>query len=144
MNKRIKKYLKAIEVTNPIQQRIEEFHGLCETILEGKEICDLFVDEYINNDGERTYTAITFFTENMCLSAESFLSETNIHITPLDLLDSFACKLMDFDFKKATKNSRVTIDLFHKNQARGYFKASQENCMYLVKIMKKYLIPYTK
>lgn len=77
MKKEFVEYLKSIGITSEVYlKRIEtlmEIHlDLCQD-----EIEDIFVDEYIKEDGTREYEDITFYSEQYNFGAIQFLTNND-------------------------------------------------------------------
>jgi hypothetical protein len=143
MKMEFEEYLKSIGITSEVYlKRIEtlmEIHlELCQD-----EIVDIFVDEYIQEDGTRQYTDITFFSNRYVFGAIQFLTTDNFSLTKLNKAITYM-KIYnkDYDFKKATTLSRLNLDVgYDITNFSGNFKASKDNCDVLKKLVAKYMVP---
>lgn len=144
MKKEFKEYFKSIGITSQeYLKRIEtlmEIHSeLCQD-----EIVDIFVDEYIKEDGTREYEDISFYSKQYFFGVSQFLT-TDTFILSKNTKDvkSIKIKKKDYDFKKATEKSRLNIDVSYETSTplHGSFKASKENCDILKQIFLKYMMP---
>lgn len=135
-------YLNAIDITTRAYlKRIELIYTLCSDMCP-EEIEDIFVEDYFKEDGTREYDNLNFFSKGYCLGAPRFLTQTEIIIAPiLKRITLWQVKAQDFDFNKASANSRLTLDIKTIHQTEGNFKAARENCTYLQAIIKKYIKP---
>lgn len=139
------KYFKSIGImTQPLLNRIEQIYEFCSEICPD-EIVDVFVDDYIKEDGTREYEDITFFSNKYLISVLQFLTKDESHLTPIKkkMLNCTIHK-KDYDFKKATEKSRLYLNFNVDSGSVGKYKASKENCDYLKQIIFKHVIPNLK
>ena len=139
-------YLKLIGITEEkYLKRIETIIEVHSTICQ-EEIIDIFVDEYIKEDGTREYDGITFFSNEYVFGATQFLTKDNFMFSKrMKNVTVITIKGNNYDFKKATENSRLNIEIRHDiPELFGHFRASKENCDYLKKIYFKHIAPYIK
>ncbi len=134
-------YLRKIGVTQPIQGRVEYFHCLCSNMYFGK-LSDIFIDDYLTEDGTRKYLDLTFFSQYFNFSIHNFLIEDKINVATLQTwVDQIDIKVDNYDFKKANDKSLMIVQLYKEFNPTGNYKASQKNCEYLVQILRKYMQP---
>lgn len=145
MKKNISDYLYSIGIrTEPFISKITYIHDLFQNICE-EGIDDIFIDEYIKEDGTREYENLSFFTENYFCGANNFLTVDNYYIGNIrEELIVLKINLKDYDFENATEKSRLIIDFKGKDGSLGRFKGSKENCDFLKEITKKYFLPLIK
>jgi len=137
-------YLEAIGITEALRERIEKIYEFCVGVCPG-DIVDIFVDEYIKEDGTREYQGITFFSDKYTISARQFLTKDDFILTPIKKKVLFSeIKKQDYDFKKAAEKSKLHLRIVLDTGIDGDFKASRENCDYLRGILLKYIIPNLK
>jgi hypothetical protein len=138
------KYLDSIGIMEPIRKRIESLYKDVQKIFPEEQIIDIFVEDYIQDDGTRKYQHIAFYTKNnLAMSVNEFMSSDDIRVASIkNNITYIEVHKTNYDFVKATESSRLII------QARVQYsgltlssKASKENCDYLKDIMKKYIIP---
>ena len=142
MKKEFIDYLESIGITSALQERIETIHEAYAQICTD-EIKDIFVTDYIKGDGEREYVNLWFFSDNNCMEAKNFISADDLDITPLKGIFYVRLLKTDYDFKKASEKSRLSVTcLFGEttDSISGEFKASKENCDYLRNLIRKYLV----
>ncbi len=143
MKKEFVDYLKSIGITaeeylKRIETIIEVFSDFCQ-----EEIVDIFVDEYIKEDGTREYEDITFFSEHYIFGATQFLTSDDFTLFKrMKNISSIDIKKKDYDFKKATDKSRLNIEIFLETASplHGNYKASKENCDSLKHILENYFL----
>ena len=141
-----------LEYLNSIGITAEEYLKRIETIIEfhsnicQEEIIDIFVDEYIKEDGTRDYDDINFFSNEYDFTARQFLIEDKFVLTKRTKnAIAIIIKKNNYDFKKATENSRLNLEVrYDISKLYAIFKASKENCDHLKQIYFKYLAPNIK
>lgn len=109
----------------------------------GEEIKDIFVTEYISNNGVREYENVWFFTKRYAMEAKLFKIQDDFDISPLikEILYINITK-SNYEYKCPTEESRLSIDYSASfNSNMGHLKASKENCDHLMEITLKYLVP---
>ena len=141
MKAKFQLYLKKIGVTPSIQVRVEYFHYLCCNMLFGK-LSDIFIDDYLNEERTRKYLDLTFFSQHFHFAIPNFLTDDKIYVVyNQNWIDHIAIKVDNYDFKKANDKSLMIIQIFEDLNPIGFYKASQNNCEYLVQILRKYMQP---
>ncbi len=135
-------YLNEIDiVTRTLITRVEDIYKLCVDMCPDK-IEDIFVTDYVKADGMREYENLWFFSKGYCLEAKKFLSQINLDLLPLkNQINYWTITLQDFNFKKSSEKSRLTLDFKTVQEVRGDFKAAKNNCDYLYIIINKYVKP---
>ena len=133
-------YLKEIDiVTRALLKRIEYVYDLCSD-MSPEKIEDIFVTDYIKADGTREYENLWFFSENYCLEAKKFLTQLNLDITSIkNRIIYWTVTAQEFDFKKASANSRLNLGFKTIQEIRGELKSAKNNCVYLQTIINKYV-----
>ena len=138
------KYLGSIGITKTFGERIETIQEFYREICPD-EITDIFVTDYIKEDGAREYENLWFFSERYCMEAKQFLTKDNFDITPIQSrICYWSIQKQDYDFEKATEKSRLNVEIGMDTEIRGSLKASKENCDYLRDIIFKYVVPNLK
>jgi predicted Zn-dependent protease len=146
MEERFQKYLSAIGISDVLSNRIEEIYKFYDEIILKDlidKIEDIFVTDYILNNGSRQYENVWFFTKRYVMEAKLFSKEDDFDISPLiKQVDFIDIKKHNYEFGKATEESRLSIIYASSlNTNQGDLRASKGNCDYLMKITLKYLIP---
>ncbi len=139
----IAKYLRDIGVEEPLQQRIELIYSYIQKIVPCR-VTDIFVDEYVKEDGTHIYESLTFYADNVTVSAFNFIRKIELHFSQADpKITLMIINSKDYDFEKASDKSRLQIKYYlsQVEQVTGFFKATSKNCDYLMKIHKKYITP---
>ncbi|MBW8042454.1 MAG: hypothetical protein FVQ85_21000 [Planctomycetes bacterium] len=142
MKPEFKQYLNKIGATQPIQERVEHFWHLCSR-LAFQPLMDIFIDEYPNQDKTRVYDGLMFYSRYYTFAIPYFLTSEDITILAhYNLQDEIRITVKNFDFRKTNKDSLMNVELSYEKQTTGSYKASQENCIHLVKILRRYVKPY--
>jgi len=143
MESDFEKYLNSIGIVSAtLLKRIDDILKDCSKIT-NEDLVDLFVDEYINEDGIRIYTDITFFAKNDDhIGVKNFQSENEYFMVNYGKkIDFIKIIKKDYNFKNSNENSRLTIEVTGKGEWLGMYKAARKNCDHLLKIYNKYLLP---
>lgn len=135
-------YFKLIGITKEVYlDRIETIMKVQSELCQ-EEIIDVYVDEYINEDGTREYQDLSLFSAGYSFGAHQFLTNDKFSIIALGKkIFHVVVKEKNYDFKHATSISRLIIDMHYDMGASGTYRASQENCDALKQIYFKYIIP---
>jgi hypothetical protein len=144
MKEELKKYLESIGITETLCKRVETIYEFYREIWLD-EITDIFVTEYIKEDGAREYENLCFFSGKHVMEAKQFIKKDDFDITPIkNRIYYWRLQKQDYDFKKATEKSRLHLEVYLDTGVHGDFKASKENCDYLKDIILKYVLPNLK
>jgi len=138
------KYLESIGLTETLCKRIETIYEFYKDVCPD-EIADIFVTDYITEDGSREYENLWFFSEKYAMEAKQFITKDDFDITPIKNRIHY-CRIQkwDYDFKKATEKSRLYLRCDQDTGMSCEFKASKENCDYLKDIILNYILPNLK
>jgi hypothetical protein len=135
-------YLKSIGITAPeLIAKVEEALALG-TKLCPEDIQDIFISDYIMQDGSREYEEFAGFSEHFvtrvtplvpapinCFMRKLIPEQATIQINPVD-----------YDFDHATEKSRLVIAITRSFNTYTA-KAAKSNCDHLWEIYQKYLVP---
>ncbi len=144
MKKEFIKYLESIDITNTLRKRIEtiyEFFGeIC-----SDTITDIFISDYIKDDGSREYENACFFSSKYWMEAKQFTVKDNFDITPVrKRVFYWTIEKRDYDFKKATEESRIILHVHFDTTIMAEIKAAKNNCDYLKDIIVKHVMANLK
>jgi hypothetical protein len=144
MKKEFINYAEEIGLTAPFIEKVKDIFNFYSSTGLG-EIVDIFITDYIAEDGTRRYESVWFFSEKYIMEAKNFLFEDDFDIAPFKRrVKYWNVKMLDYDFIKATEKSRLTLFISMDTGLVCKLKASKENCDYLNKIMRKYALGYLK
>jgi hypothetical protein len=138
------KYLESIGIANALRERIDTIYKFYQEIYPD-EITDIFITDYIKEDGTREYENLWFFSEKHCMEAKRFITKDDFDIVPIKKrVNYWTIQKQNYDFKKATEKSRLYLKFDLDAGINCDFKAAKENCDYLRKIILKYIVPNLK
>lgn len=147
MKKEFVIYLESIGLSGTVLGKVEDAYNFYSKFLE-YEIKDIFVSEYLNQDGSRVYENLWFFSENFCGEAKFFLTKEDYDSDIIKKsISTFSIKKTDFDIITCTPiaSSRLHLTFNFLNGLRaGDMKASKENCKKLSEIFVTYILPNIK
>lgn len=133
-------YLNLIGITGLFYKRVEEILDFYQKVYPDQAE-DIFVGEYIDNDGNRQYESLWIFTESKIGEAKKFLTEDDFDSTfSKKQIKYWSIKKENYDFLEASTKSRMVIRFILKYNTNGELKASRENCKYLKTIFFKYFV----
>jgi len=143
MKKDFTGYLQSLGFTDILLPKCNEIFGILSEMA-CEEVLDIFISEYIQEDGTRYYEDFRVFTETTCLAAKNFLHEYRLVLWNLkNRYENTNLHSTNYDYKAATDLSRLTIYCFSKEGQTGLLmKASRKNCDHLYSIIfKKHIRP---
>ena len=144
MKEKFIKYLDCISMANAFRNKIETIYKLCKELC-AEEITDIFITDYIKEDGSREYENLWFFSEKHCMEAKQFRTIDDFDIIPIKKRVTYwNIQKNNYDFKNATEKSRLFLRVNFEFGMGGDFKAAKENCDYLKKIILKYIMKNMK
>jgi hypothetical protein len=105
------------------------------------EIMDIFISEYMKEDGTREYESLWFFSKRYTMEAKHFLAVDDFDIMPVNkCVHYFQLKKQDYEIESANDKSRLTILFTGGYQISGTLKGTKENCDHLWRIFKNYIL----
>lgn len=136
-------YLKSIDIGDPLTERIKNIYDFYTDIC-SIEIKDIFVSEYIKEDGSREYESLWFFSDDYAMEAKQFIIQEKFDSAIIkNKINRWDLIKLEFDCKKANNNSRIMLQI-NFYPIEGSLKASKENCEHLLNIFKKYVLTNMK
>lgn len=140
MEQFIKEYLHKVDITtNILSDRVSFLYKVASKMCPEK-IERIFIGDYINEDKSRGYESIWFFSKNFILEAHDFETKYELDIVPITVY-RLMIELKDYDFCKATEESRMRVSLTFAEDLTGELKAAKENCDILRDIIFTYIQP---
>jgi hypothetical protein len=118
-------------------ERIETHLSRIEIICED-EIIDLFVSEYLQENGSRQYQNATFFSENFVVEATRFVTDDELDMGRLkDSIYHIQINTKAYDWRRATDESRINLTArFGPPNLTVELKGSKENCDHALSIFE--------
>lgn len=133
-------YLGDLPLTNVIKNRIGEVAELNNKI-KNIDILDIFICELKNDEGERTYTSLWFFTDKYLIECKNFLSANCFDRTPYTgLINYCSMESIEFNLDEASEKSSVKIYFTMQTDVSGNIIATEKNCVHALKIYQKYIL----
>jgi len=137
-------YLQSIGMTKISIERVEIIQTFYKDICPD-EITDIYVSEYLKEDGSREYENLWLFSKRYCMEAKLFLTKDDFDTTPImKRIEYLKVEKQDYDFNKAIDKSRMYLNFQLDTRINGNLKASRENCDHLKSIIIKFVIPNLK
>lgn len=137
---KLDEYLNRMGITTDIlKDRVKLAYSVASQMCP-EEIEEVFVSDYIKDDGIREYESVWFFSKGYCIEAHNFITENSIDIVRIKT-KRLQIELKDYDFKKATEKSRLRVLILLGETLEGEIKAAKENCDVLRDITIKYFKP---
>lgn len=135
-------YLGSVDMAEILIARVRTIYEFYQTT-SPCEIEDIFVSEYINDQGQRVYESLWFFAQQSYMEAKQFASQDDFDFMRGRLI-RWQVQKHDYDFDSdATIKSRLALRFQSPSGVSGNLKASGKNCEHLKSIMVKYVIPNT-
>jgi len=135
-------YLKSLGMTEILQQRVSSIYDFFQQVCP-EPIIDIFVNDYVKEDGSREYESLWFFSKSYVMSTSPEFATSD----KFDMANSrkkvvyWIIEKRDYDFKKATEKSRLNLKYtVCPIEMQCELKASKENCDYLRKIFHTYIL----
>jgi len=141
MEEKFLNYIESIGITNALIPRVEHVIETLENI-SGEKILDIFISEYMQENGTRTYEDFRAFSKNYHLGALKFINDIKYIIWNRNnkLFSIINWEVSNYDFKSASPDSRLSLLGSFYFPGPILLKASQNNCDKLLSFFKKYLI----
>ena len=140
MNKEFIDYCKSLGLGAELLGRVQALH-LMFVAMFPDVIKDIFIGDVIEPDGTRNYTGVTFFSQHFIGTANSFANNPSSFIWPDPSFSGFNFGVEDFAWTTATEKSRLVFRCFTlPGLASLELRASGQNCLKLVKIIKDWLM----
>jgi hypothetical protein len=143
MHDNIKEYCKSVGLGDTLTGQVESLLRECQSLVPNHSIQDAFIGEYTTSDGSRVYDNLHFFTDRLVFEIENFVSRPTIWIQEYGRMN-IRIEKHDFDFTRANPSSRlaVTVDWTDNSDFALNPKATGDNCLQLIRILRKYVLPY--
>lgn len=146
MNQQFITYLAEIGITGPLLDKVKNAYDYYASFLK-VQIDDIFVSEYINPDGSRTYENLWFFNDNYCFEVKQFILSEDYDLDFYkDTIFSINIVKRDFDIINGVynDNSRMTLTFYLNTVRAGVIKSSKSNCKKLSEITMNFIKPNLK
>lgn len=132
-------YCKEIGIQKPVLEKIDEILEIFNFILPGETLEQIFVNDYINEDGTREYSSLIILSNNSICEAKDFMnsykmdwiSRENRKIRYWDLNSK------DNKLNQITESSRMSINIMFDDKIELDIKASKVNCRHMLALFNK-------
>ncbi|MCJ7425859.1 MAG: hypothetical protein MUO17_01770 [Dehalococcoidales bacterium] len=142
MKEGFKSYLDSVELSSvTVKDNIERIYRYASTLCPEK-IVDIFVSDFIKDDGSREYGSLWFFSQSYVMEARNFRNEIEYDIDVAKLhgwVAYYRAHIKDYDFNEASVKSRIMLEVFNVDTVSCEFKASGVNCDKLNSIIQTYI-----
>jgi len=138
-------YLKKIGINEQkLIERVEYILNFYEKLYSG-QIEDIFISEYLNEDGTRVYENLWFFTNEFLFEAKQFIIEDNFDsMSIVNTIKYWNILKKEYDYETSSIKSRMSVYISFVEKLTAILKASKENCDNLKLIFSKYFLPNMK
>jgi hypothetical protein len=134
-------YLGSIGMSTVLVERAQSIYDFYGRICR-EDITDIFVSEFIKQDGDREYQSLWFFSQGYAMEAKEFSGKDAFDMARIDpLVIYWIVEKQDYDFQAASDKSRLHIRVTLQSMQGCDFKASKNNCDYLKGLFLKYFAP---
>lgn len=146
MKQEFASYLNSIDMSSTLIKRAADVFRFYAEICP-EEITDIFVSEYVNEEGQREYENLWILSPNYVGEAHNFLDKDDFDLTRIARnVNILRVRKEEYDFTAATHKSRLRLEFLFRIQGqlgavKGAMKASGRNCDYLKAIVLKYIVP---
>jgi hypothetical protein len=132
-------YLDKVQATDVVRTSLIPIYRVAVT-MSPVELTDIFLTDYVTDEGQRIFENAWFFGETYCLEAKSFLTESNCDLVNLKgVVGWFRYDWSDFDFEAPEGKSRLKLTWNSTARFSGQLRATRENCLPLLKIGETYI-----
>lgn len=141
MKRAFEAYLNSVGIVGALVQRVDVILKFYESICP-EEIADIYVSEYVKEDGSREYENLWFFSTNFVMEAKNFIQQDNFDmLTIKKRIPYWRIEKRDYDFVRGTDTSRLSLHFSTGPLGlSGNLKASKENCDHLRDILKSRIL----
>ncbi len=139
MKKEFIDYMEIIGMPKVFIDRAGTIHDFF-NMLYPETIDDIFIEDYIDDEGSRIYKNLVFYTKSaIVFEVENFITEEKYSIfSNCERILWYDITKSNYDFIEANEKSRLYIELRTTTNSHISLKASKENCNYLRDIFNKY------
>ncbi len=144
MNDEFLKYLASIGIVESLREIIERiFNYFLRSA--SVEITDIFVSDYLSEDGTREYKDLWLFSTKYWLEATDFIVKDHYAISPIkNRIVRWEIKKQDYNLEMTTAKSKLTLTVRFDTGICSEFNALKENCNKLRDIIDKHVVTNLK
>ena len=135
-------YFNAIGLKGLFLERAAEIVDFYKNLYIEEKLESVFISEYVEAKGDRRYENLWIFAERSVCEAKNFLLQDHFDSSPMrNSIIYWRISKENYNFKAATQQSRMVLEVEFAPHTRGVFKASSENCDFLRKILTEHILP---
>jgi hypothetical protein len=134
-------YLELVGSPKAIQERAESLLAVYESL--GVQPSGFFLSEYRQEDGSPVHQSLWLFTDDLAMEAKlPTTGGEQFDFVPLArAIRHLVVEATDYDFAKASDESRMRVEVWFDGQRLGELRASASNCDLLMTVVGRYLLP---
>src|SRR3712207_1781977 len=140
MNEKLADYLSALGAPEALRTRVTDLLDTYEAVLE-EEVGAWFVSEYVDDQEQRTFESLWLFTQAFAMEAQLLgADEDHFDFVPLRTgIRQIIVEKRAFNFDDVRPASRMTVETWFEDRRYGVMRASGENCVALLEVLKTVL-----
>ncbi len=125
------------EITKRVALIIDQYTVLC-----GLEPSDVFISDFIKQDGARDFGSLWLFSSDYACEAKEFFTTDNFDLAPIrESVGYWKTEKKDFDLKETSEKSRFALTVRLASDITCSLQASGANCSKLLSVFLKYFRP---
>ena len=109
-----------------------------------EEMKEIFVVDYYQEDGSRGYGSLWLMSEQFMCEARDFRKTADYDIDVARIKDAviyYRVRAEKYDFRNATRESRLMVECANDTGTSFQLKACGENCSRLAEVIDNYIKP---
>lgn len=132
MNEQHFAYLAEIGTTRVARDRAQTMWSIVHGLF-GSELKEIFVNDYVTDEGVRTFSNIWFFTDEYFAECRDFIERTHFDRTDyLERIQWIDIEAISYDMgENTTDTSRLMVEARMNDNLTMTFKSARNNCKYL-------------
>lgn len=133
------KYLLSLGMGDVLVNRLARIHDFYQSILP-EPIEDIFVNDYFNEDGTRSYESAWFFTGTYAAEARNWETSDDWDLLRITRIRYWRFQKENFEFDQdPSEASRLSLD-FYTLTNEGSLRAAGNNCLHLRDVFLKHVM----
>jgi len=142
MKEEYTEYLLGLGMTKPLIDRVEVLLDIYSRLTQW-EVDDIYISEYIKEDGRQEYEDLRIYSGNSYALCQNFLTSNAITLSDHRRISHIYLDRDNYDLSEAEEKSKMTIVCsYFGTDSKMTMKATGLNCNKLTEIFLKYLQPH--
>jgi hypothetical protein len=134
------KYLQSIGMGRVLIDRLTAVHRFYSSVIP-EPIEDLFVSDYVNEDGTRSHESAWFFSLNYIAEARTWPSSDDLDVLKVRGIHYWRLQKEEYEFDRKPKEaSRMRLEFSVGPSNSAALRAAKNNCAPLKAIFLKYVV----